>query len=146
MISISMAQRLKAAGLQWEPTPNDYFAVPGHGMDERVFVISDIMTYVERRRGQLLITFHGALEWALDYVMLEDATWLMTEAQVRTEVERRLRSQPQPLLTLTSTRSGYRCELQWASQHHAFESFGAADAYGEALLYLLAQGEAKAVE
>ncbi|MDQ4075484.1 MAG: hypothetical protein M3220_04470 [Chloroflexota bacterium] len=140
MISLGIARQLKEAGIEWSPQVNDFFAVPDRGMDERVFVISDIMTYVEKRRGQLLITFHGALEWALDYVVLHEAIWLLSEAQVRTELEHRLVTQPRPTVTLSSTRDGYRCEIQYEGRNLAFEAFGAADAYGHALLYILQQG------
>ncbi len=121
------------------PTLHDFFAIPDREMDERVFVVSDVMTYVERRQSGLAITFHGALEWALDYVMVTEVLWMLSETQVREELERYLVDQPRPALTLTSTLDGYRCEMQYKDQTLAFEAFGASDAYAQALLYILRQ-------
>ena len=42
MISLHLARKLKAAGLVWQATTNDFFAVPDRGMDERLFVLSDM--------------------------------------------------------------------------------------------------------
>ncbi len=140
MVSFAQARALKAAGLEWVPKIYDFFAVPDREMDDQRFVMSQMMCYVERRSGELLITFHGALEWALDYVVLGEVLWLPTEAQVREEVERRLITEPRPTITLSSTLDGYRCEIQHAGSNLAFEAFGAADAYGQALLYLLQRG------
>ena len=84
MLSLTVAQQLKAAGLKWTPKLHDFFAVPNRGLDERVFVIGDVLTYVEVVRGQLSVTFHGAVEWALDYVAVEEIVWLLRAPEIRT--------------------------------------------------------------
>jgi hypothetical protein len=137
MLSLSLAQQLKAAGLQWSPANNDFFALPERGMDERVFVLSDVMSYVEIVQGHPAVTFHGAVEWALDFVYLMDVVWMPSESQLREELERRLIGSATPALTLTSTGDGYRCDIRVGDQWLAFDAFGASEAYGLALLHLL---------
>lgn len=139
MLSLAVAQELKAAGLPWTPTAHDFFGIPNRGMDERLFVISDVMTYIETIRGQPAVTFHGAVEWALDYVMLSEVIWIPREEQLREMVEVWLRAEAPPALTLTSTRDGYRCEIRQWGETVPFEAFGAGEAYARALIYLLRQ-------
>lgn len=137
MLPISRAQALKAAGLAWQPALHDFFALPHRGMDERLFVLSDMMSYVELVQGQLAITFHGAVEWALDYVMLEEILWIPREGQLREMLEQRLMDEPPPIVCLTSTDDGYRCEIRFRGELVTFEAFGASDAYALALLHVL---------
>jgi hypothetical protein len=33
MISTELAQRLKSAGLEWQPAERDYFMMPEHNLD-----------------------------------------------------------------------------------------------------------------
>ena len=42
MLTIELARRLSDAGLRWEPVSGDRFVVPVSGMEEDVFVISEI--------------------------------------------------------------------------------------------------------
>lgn len=137
MLSLTIAQDLKEAGLKWAPKLHDLFMVPDTELDKRLFVISDVMTYVEIMQGKPAVTFHGALEWALDYVMLADILWLPHEAQLREMLEERLRSERPPILVLISMADGYRCEIRLNNERLAFEAFGASEAYGLALLHLL---------
>lgn len=137
MLPISRAQALKDAGLAWQPALHDFFALPHRGMDEQLFVLSDVMSYVELVQGQWAITFHGAVEWALDYVMLEEILWLPTESQLRDLLEQRLTDESPPALRLTSTLDGYQCEIRLQGEFLPFEAFGASDAYALALLHLL---------
>ena len=52
MISLATAMALKAAGLTWMPMDLDFFAIPDRQMDERIFVISDIIRrHIDRRKG-----------------------------------------------------------------------------------------------
>ena len=139
MISLTLAQQLKTAGLIWTPTRNDFFTAPNRGLDEMIFVISDMTVMVEKLHGHLAVTFHGATEWALDHEFVIELVWLPTESQVRDLLEQRLVGQPEPALVLISTTDGYRCEIQFNQQFLAFESFGACDAYASALLYVMGQ-------
>src|SRR5512146_2882759 len=87
MISLALAQDLKEAGLSWEPAMHDFFAIPERGMDNRVFVISDIQSTVENLLGSPVVAFQGASEWALDYLVTSEAVWLPTESQLRQALE-----------------------------------------------------------
>ena len=137
MLSLSLARQLKAAGLAWTPAKNDFFAIPERDLDDVIFVISDMTVLVEKLRGQLAVTFHGAVEWALDHMMIADLVWLPTETQLRELLERRLVGEPQPALTLVSTPDGYRCRIQFEGERLIFEAFGVSEVYGTALLHLL---------
>src|SRR3990172_10713970 len=101
MISLSTARQLKDAGLMWIPAMHDYFAVPDRGLDDHIFVINDVMAYVEIRNNLPLVTFHGTAEWALDYLLTSEIIWLPREDQLRMELVRRLESKQ--ALALTGT-------------------------------------------
>lgn len=143
MISIPLALELKAAGLAWTPRLHDFFAIPDRGMDERLFVIGDILVSIERLRGEQLISFDGASEWALDYVLTGDSLWMPTEEQLRDLIEERLAlAEQSPVLRLTTTSDGYCVALTWRAANQEanlleFEAFGASDAYAKALLFIL---------
>jgi hypothetical protein len=139
MLSLTLAQELKAAGLAWTPTKNDFFAIPERGLDEGVYVISDMTVLVERVNGHLAVTFHGTVEWALDHVFVADLVWLPSERQLRELLEQRLVGEVEPVFQLTSTADGYWCEIHFQGERVLFEAFGATEAYGTALLYVLRQ-------
>ena len=142
MISIPLALELKAAGLAWTPRLHDFFAIPDRSLDDRLFVIGDILVTIERLRGEQLISFDGASEWALDYVLTGEAVWMPSEEQLREMVEERLAIMAQPALCLNTMPDGYRVALSWLDadskvQTLEFEAFGASDAYARALLFIL---------
>jgi hypothetical protein len=137
LISLSLAQQLKAAGLAWTPALHDFFGIPERTLDDHVFVINDITVFVERLLGHPVVTFHGTPEWALDYELIAELVWLPTEAQLRELLEERLLGERNPRLTLSSTTYGYRCEIQFQGQMLSFEAFGASEAYAAALLHVL---------
>lgn len=137
MISLTLAQQLKEAGLPWTPRENDFFAIPDRNLDETVFVISDMIVLLEIMHGQQAVTFHGVVEWALDHMMIAEIVWLPTEAQLRTILEKQLLNEPEPALTLAALRDGYRCQIHFRGQALSFEAFGASEAYAAALLHLL---------
>ena len=83
MISLSLARKLKQAGLLWQASVNDFFAIPDRGMDDRVFVIADLLANLDIFRGWPVVTFHGTAEWALDYILTAEVIWLPTESQLR---------------------------------------------------------------
>lgn len=139
MLSLTLAQQLKTAGLVWTPTQNDFFVIPDRGLDETIYVISDMTVLVEVLQGELAVTFHGAVEWALDHVLIADLVWLPTETQLREQLEQRLLGEADPVLILTSTADGYRCDIQFRGEQWRFEAFGANEAYALALLHLLRQ-------
>jgi hypothetical protein len=139
MISLELAQELKRAGLTWKMAQNDFFMVPDRGLDDHVFVVNNMTVMIEEVHGQLAVTFHGIVEWALDHVLVTEVIWLPTEAQLREQLEQRLVGEPEPTLVLISTADGYRCEIQFQGKFLAFEAFGAGDAYALALLYIFQQ-------
>ncbi len=141
MLSLDTAKRLKDQGLTWTPADHDFFYVPIEGLDDRVFVISDMSVIIEQMSGVDAVTFNGTAEWALDYLLLAEAVWVPTESQLRAELEKRLvvRAEVQPLISLMTSSDGYVCEIRWGESMERFEAFGASEAYGEALLYIIHQ-------
>ena len=83
MLSLESARALKEAGLSWQPQLLDCFMIPDIGLDERVFVITDMVVTLEVLDGLPAISFSGAVEWALDHVWQADAIWIPTESQLR---------------------------------------------------------------
>jgi len=137
MLSLSLARQLKEAGLAWIPAEHDFFAIPDRGLEEKVFVISDMTVYLELLQGRRVATFHGTPEWALDYMLTGDLVWLPTEGQLREELMRRLPAEGGPMLELVGALQGYRCEVLFNDQSLSFEANGASEAYVAALLHIL---------
>lgn len=137
MLSLSSAQQLKQAGLDWTPALHDFFAIPDRGFDNQVFVISDVFAIVERLRGHLAVTFHGSAEWALDHLFVADLVWLPTEAQLREQLEQRLAVEGQPEMKLSYTQDVYTCELRIRGEWLRFTASDASEAYAAALSYVL---------
>ncbi|MEJ2303695.1 MAG: hypothetical protein P8Y14_19385 [Anaerolineales bacterium] len=75
MISLSTASQLKKAGLTWIPALHDFFAIPDRGLDDRVFVISDMMAYVEIRNNYGFIAASGK-RGAADFELIERGAWV----------------------------------------------------------------------
>ena len=86
MIPLTLAIQLKEAGLKWLPDINDFFAIPDSDLDDRIFVMSDMMTEPTTLKGWPAITFHGTSEWAMDYIFIEEVVWMPTEEQLRQEL------------------------------------------------------------
>ena len=138
MIPITLAQQLKAAGLVWRTNNYDFFAIPERGLDDRVFVLADMMAYTELVQGWPVVAFHGTAEWALDYILTSEVVWMPTEEQVRDALEAKLHDAGQPAtLSLTRVPAGYRCALDPAAAPAPFDAPTAAEAYALALLHLL---------
>jgi len=51
MIDLKVARELRAAGLAWNPLPGDRFVVPDRGMDEEVFVVSNMVVEIHDLPG-----------------------------------------------------------------------------------------------
>ena len=134
-LSPELAQELKEAGLRWESELHDFFYVPD--LEDRLFVISDVMATVEVLRGWPSITFNGAVEWALDYVWTEEAIWIPTETQLRHLLADALGKDGS--FQLLYAQGTYRCELLLAESPLVFSAETGSDAYALALLALLRQ-------
>jgi len=146
MISLLLARRLKHAGLVWRAGNYDFFAIPDRGMDDRIFVISDLMANLDIFRGWPVVTFHGSAEWALDYILTTELVWLPTEEQLRQALIDKLSDQVQLLVNLSSDRRGYRCTIVFNGQERDFESPDGSNAYGLALLYILEHSKKNNIE
>jgi hypothetical protein len=140
-LSLQLAKQLKASGLDRDLQKNDFFGVPDRGLDDIVFVCTDMTITLETIQGEPMVTFHGVSEWALDHVMMADVVWLPTEGQLREMVARQLVGQPEPVITLLSTTDGYRCIIHHNGKPHTFDAFGATECYALALLHLLQNSE-----
>ena len=136
MISLATALALKNAGLTWVPADLDSFAIPDRQMDERVFVISDMLVTVDVLQGLQVVAFQGASEWALDSLVTTEAVWMPREDQLRLALEAALLASGRPELRMTSSLNGCRCEITHEGQLKAFEAKDASEAYAAALLYL----------
>ena len=83
MITLEMALRLRDAGLRWRPAPGDRFVVPDRGMDDEVFVVSEMTIQVHEMPQGSVIRFNGTTEWALDSIGADEVVWLPRESQLR---------------------------------------------------------------
>jgi hypothetical protein len=131
VISLSLAVSLRDAGLRWSPTPGDRFVLPGRGMDDEVFVLSDMTVEVHEFATGSVIGFNGVTEWALDSVDQDEAVWLPAEEQLRARLGglfTRLDAGPGGGFTVTVT-------LPDGVFTHRERD--AAEAYGQALLGVL---------
>jgi hypothetical protein len=139
MIPLAIAQTLKAAGLVWKPTLNDFFAIPGSDLDDRIFVLSELMASQTMLRDWPAITFHGTAEWALDYIFLHEVVWMPTEEQLRQELVYALdHSQPATHLTLMLRPDGrYEVTILFSGQQLTFAAATASEVYAAALLHVL---------
>jgi hypothetical protein len=138
MISIDLAGLLRQAGLAWRPSLGDRFAIPDRGLDDEVFVLSNMTIEVHDRPEGPIIGFNGTVEWALDDVAKEEAIWLPHEAQLRDLLGGTFRR-------LERTAAGYRVIAVIDGAEVGFTAEDPADAYGAALLRLIQTVSADAV-
>lgn len=136
MLNVHIAQQLLAAGLPWQPTVGDIFVVPGAGLDDQNFVISEQTAFVQQINGAAMIVFHGSTEWALDHVVVEDVVWLPTETQLRFLLAERLPATAE--LRLSRSEGGYTCTIGTKADLRSFTAAAGEDAYGLALLQVIA--------
>lgn len=132
MLSLTLAQQLKKAGLTWEPQLLDVFIIPDRELDDKRFVLTDVMAYIEIFRGSPMVTFHGTAEWALDFVLQTEAVWIPSETQLRERLQKYAGS-----LQLRQTAHGFECGLDFNGEALVFAGADACEAYGSALLQLL---------
>jgi hypothetical protein len=83
VISVALARALRDAGLAWSPARGDRFIVADKGMDEEVFVLSDMTIELHQFPGGPVFGFNGTTEWALDSLEQREALWLPAEHQLR---------------------------------------------------------------
>ena len=136
MISSELALRLKRAGLEWRPAERDFFMMPEHNLDGQIFVVSALPALVQNFHSEKSITFHGSIEWALDYVLLSEAVWLPAETQMRTLLADAIGVDAP--LRLDRTAAGYRLQIASGADLLDFDAADAEDTYALALLHVLA--------
>ncbi len=105
MLTIELARRLADAGLEWEPTSGDRFVLPIEGMEEDVFVISELTVDVHKFRTGDVIGFNGTTEWALDSIERDKVLWLPREDQLRSLLG-------DAFVSLESLEGGYAVEFR----------------------------------
>lgn len=131
MISVALAQRLRDAGLRWDPAPGDRFMLPGLDMDDEVFVLSNMVVDVHDFPGGRFLGFNGTVEWALDSVQQERALWLPNEAQLRERLGG-------TFVRLERDGDTYEVVLDVSGREVRVRDTEPAEAYGRALLHLAA--------
>ncbi len=144
MLSLATAVALKNAGLIWQADTHDFFGIPNRDMDERAFVIADLLANLDIFRGWPVVTFHGVAEWSLDYILTTEVVWIPTESQLRQQLAARLQADDAGSeLQLTLCTQGYTCLITHHHQSQRFVAPTAEEAYAQALLQLLKESENK---
>jgi hypothetical protein len=131
MIDVQLAQELKEAGLVWKPGPGDHFAIPDTGLDEDVFVLSNMTIEVHNLPEGRVIGFNGTTEWAMDDVELDETIWLPREDQLRELLGGTFRA-------LHRTDLGFDVDMELLGEQRTFAGSSPERAYAAALLHLLA--------
>jgi hypothetical protein len=131
VITVDLARALRAAGLRWQPASGDRFVVADRGMDDQVFVLSDMTVEVQHFPSGPVIGFNGTTEWALDDVEIEEALWLPREDQLRELLGGTFRA-------LRRSAAGYDVEMTLLDEDRTFTGTNPDEAYAAALLHLLA--------
>ena len=131
MISVALARKLRDAGLRWDPAPGDRFVVADRDMDDEVFTLADVLAEVHDFPSGRVIGFNGTVEWALDSIEARNSVWLPSEGQLRERLAGTFRR-----LSLVDGR--WLVEIEVSGAASAYESPDPAEAYGLALLYLIA--------
>jgi hypothetical protein len=131
VIGVQLARQLKEAGLVWKPGPGDRFAVPDRDLDDEVFVLSNMTIEVHTLPEGRVIGFNGTTEWALDDVELDEALWLPREDQLRDLLGGTFRA-------LQRRPDAYAVSIELLGESRTFDGETAEQAYGAALLHLLA--------
>jgi hypothetical protein len=129
VIAVELARRLRDAGVTWEPTPGDRFVIPDRGMDDDVFVVSNMTIDVHEFPTGRVIGFNGTVEWALDSVEQEAALWLPSETQLREHLGG-------AFVGLRRSDGRYRVELDVEGRRTEVPGDDPDEAYGRALLFL----------
>ena len=137
MISLEKAIELKEAGLNWQPALNDFFAIPERDMNEKIFVISDMLVTIDFLQGIQVVSFQGASEWALDSLVTDETVWLPSDEQLFHAIEAAMLERGAYVIILRSTIKVYEGEITYEDGKRIFEGKQVSTVYADALLYLL---------
>ncbi|MBV9592314.1 MAG: pilus assembly protein CpaE [Actinobacteria bacterium] len=130
MISVGLARRLRDGGLRWDPQRGDRFVVVDRGMDEDIFVLSDMTIEVHKFPDGDLIGFNGTTEWALDSIDPKHSVWLPSESQLRERLGA-------TLVSLRRVETGWQVKCRVGQRELSAIRDDAAEAYGACLLHLV---------
>ena len=83
MLTIELARRLIDSGVEWTPATGDRFVLSVPGMEDDVFVISELTVDVHHFASGDVLGFNGTTEWALDSIEQSKVIWLPREDQLR---------------------------------------------------------------
>lgn len=131
VLSVDLALALRDAGLRWTPAPGDRFMLPHKGIDDEIFVISDMTIEVHKFSTGPVIGFNGVTEWALDSVRQDEALWVPSEHQLREQLGDRFARLE------ADSPSEFTVTVVLPDGVISRQSPNAADAYGLALLDVL---------
>ena len=95
-----------------------------------MFVINELATELMNEADPPIISFNGAVEWSLDYVLSAESVWLPSESQLRDALGG-------DFVELTSSEDGYVCSIRRDGEIVDFEAAAAPEAYARALLAVL---------
>lgn len=128
MLSLHPARRLRRAGLAWEPATGDRFVIPDRGMDDEVFLISEMVVEVhEEGPAGGFVAFNGTTEWALDAILQREVVWIPRGDQLRELLG-------ETFVRLERTADGHRCVTTVTRIEEAPIADESAEAYAAALL------------
>jgi hypothetical protein len=133
MISRELAGRLMPL-LTWVPANGDIFFVPKPEIVESTFMVSDMVVELVVANNESRFHFNGTVEWALDSVESDDVVWLPREDQLRGLLGSHF-------LSLDAAGGAYIVTVSGPVRaFHTQPEADAADAYGQALIYVLSGG------
>jgi hypothetical protein len=138
VISRDLAGALRDAGLPWAPQKGDWFVIPDKGLDDLVFVLSDMV--IETRRmalGRQMLAFNGSTEWAIDTLAASEALWLPREDQLRAVLGEAFMA----LEYLPGETPGYAVSMLIGDREERFVDVDVESAYGRAALALLGSAD-----
>lgn len=134
VLSVDLARRLRDAGLEWEAAPGDRFAIPDRGLDDRTFIVSEMVVEVRDVVGRRELAFNGTVEWALDAILKAEVIWVPSESQLRQRLGDRF------VACYRDDDDGFAVVARVDEIPRTFTATTAADAYGQALLAVLRSG------
>jgi hypothetical protein len=100
------------------------------GLDDQVFIVSDMVVEVRDVPMGRLLCFNGTTEWALDSILQREVVWLPREEQLRAVLGR-------SFVSLSATSDGFEVVVRVDSQEERHVAVDAESAYARALLSVL---------
>lgn len=148
MITVGLARSLRDAGLLWKPVSGDRFSIDTpafdpEALDAEVFTVSDMTIEAQHYPSGTILGFNGTTEWALDSVDLHEALWLPREDQLREMLRATFRSLVR-VDTSDDSAPEFRVEIVFRGERSSHSAAEPAEAYGRAVLTLVAASSAVA--